>query len=298
MAHYEHLPLFKSSYDVLIELYDRKKDFPKEHKYTLWEKLKNYSLEIVVNIYEINSLRDNTVRLRGIIKTISLVEKCKILIRISKDINILSLKHSTDFDFRWDKNLYTKIKKYKSLFFTPENKWLAIWNLTSQLFANIYLNEMDNYIKRDLKCKYYNRYVDDFVILSLDKNELKILREKIKYFVEDKLDLEVHPNKIIMQRIDQWMNYIWVIIKPFHIYTRNRTYGSFENVLHKYKLKIIAKKVIDKTKILSQINSYMWFIKHSKYKKRFVEIYNKYKKYLDLYFELNRVRMCFVLRDW
>lgn len=82
-----------------------------------------------------------------------------------------------DFEYRWDKNLYTKIKKYKSLFFTPENKWLAIWNLTSQLFANIYLNELDNYIKRELKCSYYQRYVDDFIILDLDNNKLKTIRK-------------------------------------------------------------------------------------------------------------------------
>jgi hypothetical protein len=65
------------------------------------------------------------------------------------------------------------------------------------------MNELDNYIKRDLKCKYYNRYVDDFVILSDNKDFLKIIREKIKAFTKQNLDLEVHPNKIIMQNIKQ-----------------------------------------------------------------------------------------------
>jgi len=217
-----------------------------------------------------------------------------------RDLTIQILRHSpiNDFDFRWNKYLYTKIKKYKSLFFTPKDKWLAIWNLTSQLFANIYLNELDNYIKRDLKCKYYQRYVDDFVILSLDNDELKILREKIKRFTIKYLDIEVHPNKIIMQRIDQWINYIWAVIKPYCIYTRNRTYWNFENILNKYKNKVLNKQFIDKERFLSQLNSYMWFIKHSNYKKRFLMIYNKYKFYLDKYFNLNIVRMCFVLRDW
>ena len=148
-------------------------------------------------------------------------------------LQILWHNPTNDFSFRWDKNLYTKIKKYKSLFFAKNNKWLAIWNLTSQLFANIYLNELDNYIKRDLKCKYYQRYVDDFIILDLDNNRLKYLREKIKKFSQEKLNIEVHPNKIIMQRIDQWINYVWAIIKPFLMYTRNRTYGNFENILYK-----------------------------------------------------------------
>jgi retron-type reverse transcriptase len=65
------------------------------------------------------------------------------------------------------------------------------------------LNQLDNYIKRELRCKYYSRYVDDFVLLSEDKEELKIWREKIKEFVKKHLKLDIHPNKIIMQKISQ-----------------------------------------------------------------------------------------------
>lgn len=65
-----------------------------------------------------------------------------------------------------------------------------------------------------------------------------------------------------MQRIDQWINYVWTIIKPYHLYIRNRTYWNFENILYKYKLDIINNKNIDKTKLLSQLNSYMWFLKY------------------------------------
>ena len=78
MAKYEYLPIFKQSYDLMINLYDKLKNFPKEHKYSLWEKLKNYSLDLVTNIYEINSLKNNEIKIRGILKTISLVEKIKI----------------------------------------------------------------------------------------------------------------------------------------------------------------------------------------------------------------------------
>ncbi len=116
-----------------------------------------------------------------------------------------------------------------------------------------------------------------------------------------------------MQRIEQGINYVWAIIKPFHTYTRNRTYGNFENILYKNKnllfhfwissiksegRELQESKYIDKDKFLSQLNSYMWFIKHSKYKKRFVIIYNKYKKYLDKYYYLDIERIYFVLRDW
>ena len=62
----------------------------------------------------------------------------------------------------------------KSLFNSPENTGLPIGDLTSQLFSNIYLNKLDNYIKRELKCKHYGRYVDDFYIIDNDKNKLKL----------------------------------------------------------------------------------------------------------------------------
>lgn len=92
MAHYEHLPLFKSSYDFMIELYKCISNFPKEYKYTIGEKLKLYSLELVTNIYEINSEKDYVLKKKKFLETINITEKCKILIRVSKDIQILSIK--------------------------------------------------------------------------------------------------------------------------------------------------------------------------------------------------------------
>ena len=51
------------------------------------------------------------------------------------------------------------------------NYGIPIGNYTSQFFANIYLNELDQYIKRKLKIKYYVRYMDDFVLLARTKQE-------------------------------------------------------------------------------------------------------------------------------
>lgn len=73
---------------------------------------------------------------------------------------------------------------------------IPIGNLTSQLFANIYLNELDQFIKHRLKIKYYVRYMDDFLILDFDKRKLRqIIKEKIQTFLMDKLKLELHPKK-------------------------------------------------------------------------------------------------------
>ena len=72
---------------------------------------------------------------------------------------------------------------------------MPLGNLTSQFFANIYLNELDYFVKHKLKVKYYIRYVDDFVILHSSEEQLEIWKEQINYFLNEKLKLELHPDK-------------------------------------------------------------------------------------------------------
>ncbi|MCP4628263.1 MAG: RNA-directed DNA polymerase [bacterium] len=77
-----------------------------------------------------------------------------------------------DYVLKGDKGYPDKIASRKSLFFTNEWKGLPIGNLTSQFFANVYLNELDQFVKHRLKCGYYLRYCDDFVLLSDSREEL------------------------------------------------------------------------------------------------------------------------------
>lgn len=72
---------------------------------------------------------------------------------------------------------------------------MPLGNLTSQFFANVYLDELDRFIKHDLKAKCYIRYVDDFVILHQDKEVLEKWKEEIDLFLGQSLDLELHPEK-------------------------------------------------------------------------------------------------------
>ena len=85
--------------------------------------------------------------------------------------------------------------KSKSLFYTDENCGLPIGNLTSQLLSNVYLNILDQYIKRVLKCKHYGRYVDDFYIVSQDKEKLLSYIPLIKSFLKEELLLDLHMGK-------------------------------------------------------------------------------------------------------
>ena len=72
---------------------------------------------------------------------------------------------------------------------------MPLGNLTSQFFANVYLNELDYFVKHELKVKYYIRYVDDFVLLHDSKEQLEKLKIEIDNFLKEKLKLELHPDK-------------------------------------------------------------------------------------------------------
>jgi RNA-directed DNA polymerase len=74
-------------------------------------------------------------------------------------------------------------------------KGMPLGNLTSQFFANIYLNELDYFVKHKLKAKFYIRYVDDFVLLHKSRKQLGTWKSKIEIFLREKLKLELHPDK-------------------------------------------------------------------------------------------------------
>jgi len=93
-----------------------------------------------------------------------------------------------------DEETINLIKLILYNFETEKGKGLPLGNYTSQFFANIYLNELDYYIKHTLKVRYYIRYVDDFVIVEEDKRKLEYYLEHIKYFLPC-LKLKLHENK-------------------------------------------------------------------------------------------------------
>ncbi len=95
-------------------------------------------------------------------------------------------------------------------------KGMPIGNLTSQFFANVYLNELDRFVKRELKAKYYIRYVDDFVILDNDKNVLIGVQAKIVNFLRLNLNVELHPEKTRIEKIGNGITFLGFRIFPNH----------------------------------------------------------------------------------
>lgn len=139
---------------------------------------------------------------------------------------------TTNFHLKGDPKLMKTIPPSKTLFKQLKTKGLPIGNLTSQFFANVYLNELDQFVKRILKVKYYIRYVDDLVLLSRDKNELKIWRKKIDKFLRNKLALQLHPAKDKYGSIYRGINFAGYIVKPNYLLSRKRVVGSLKTKLY------------------------------------------------------------------
>ena len=100
---------------------------------------------------------------------------------------------------------------------------MPIGSLTSQFFANIYLNELDQYIKHSLKISGYVRYVDDFVLLADDAATLMHWKAQIEVFLAHHLRLELHPNKVVLQRCAQGVNFLGSIVFPHYSLIRQRS---------------------------------------------------------------------------
>jgi RNA-directed DNA polymerase len=109
------------------------------------------------------------------------------------------------------------IEIIKAIIFSQETETaygIPIGNLTSQIFANIYLNELDRFIKHDLKIKYYLRYGDDFFILADNYDKLKKTRIKVKDFLSDKLWLEINCHHDIIIKVSRGLKFLGAIIYP------------------------------------------------------------------------------------
>jgi len=100
---------------------------------------------------------------------------------------------------------------------------LPLGNLTSQLLVNIYMNEFDYFVKRELKLEYYIRYADDFVILSRDRAELRELIPKISNSLQQKLKLNLHPNKVYIKTYSSGVDFLGWVHFSYHRVLRTTT---------------------------------------------------------------------------
>lgn len=123
------------------------------------------------------------------------------------------------------------------LYAQPREKGIEIGNYTSQVFANIYLNEVDQYIKHELKIKYYARYLDDSILILHTKQEARFALEKIRTFLKEKLKLELNSKTQIFKG-KQGVNFCGYKINEYRLKLRNKGKRKLKDKVKSLKRKI------------------------------------------------------------
>ena len=134
------------------------------------------------------------------------------------------------------------------------HKGIPLGNLTSQIFANIYLNELDQFVKHKLKIKYYLRYADDFLVLSNYKDTLQRSLVIIAEFLKNDLKLDLHPDKIVFRNIKWGIDFLGYIVLPHYILPRTKT---------RRRIFIKLKEKMNKDNFNQSLQSYLGYLKHA-----------------------------------
>lgn len=114
------------------------------------------------------------------------------------------------------------VPPHKRLGTQPAHRGLPIGNLSSQFFANVLLNDLDQFVKHRLGARHYVRYVDDFILLHESPQWLNAALEQIEAFLPS-LGVALNPKKTILQPVDRGIDFVGHVIKPWRRTTRPRT---------------------------------------------------------------------------
>lgn len=137
---------------------------------------------------------------------------------------------------------------------------IPIGNYTSQFFANIYLNELDQYIKHELRIKYYVRYMDDFILLLDTKADCKFILEQIRSFLKSYLKLELNE-KSRYYPCHMGINFCGYRIWPTHRLLRTNSKRKMKKKISKWN-HLFHNGTLDYKRVLPTFNSWMGHISH------------------------------------
>ena len=151
---------------------------------------------------------------------------------------------------------WSRLPKSKSLYHSPEGCGLPIGNLTSQVFSNVYMNVFDQWMKRSVGCRHYGRYVDDFYVVSSDKEFLRAVVDRASSFLWDELGLRVNPRKTVLYDVRQGVPFLGCFLKPWRIYVERKTYARMRRHL------LCEQENAGALRLRSVVNSYLGLLRH------------------------------------
>ena len=187
--------------------------------------------------------------------------------------SVLNLTHkivwhdpTSHYMFRGDKRKLSLLPAHKTLFKIDKNKGLPIGNLTSQFFANVYMNDFDNYVKRKLKVKRYIRYVDDFVLFDKSKERLRYLQKEIEEYLNKELHLTLREDSKL-KRHTEGLDFLGYIIRPDYMLVRQRVVNNYKKkkalYLREYESQKGKMSLVEIKAFLSVQASFVGHAKHA-----------------------------------
>ena len=136
-----------------------------------------------------------------------------------------------------DESDWDGIDHAKCMRFVEKGLALPIGNLTSQLYSNVYMNVFDQFVKRDILCRHYGRYVDDSTMIDPDREWLLAQVPKVREFLADELGLELHMGKLHIQEIHGGVEFLGTFVKPYRDYVSNKTLERIKGRLQQTDLR-------------------------------------------------------------
>jgi RNA-directed DNA polymerase len=199
--------------------------------------------------------------------------------------------------FKSDANTVHRLPSHKTLFHAEPGKGLPIGNLNSQFFANVYLNCLDQFVKHTLKCRFYLRYCDDFVLLSTSLRQLENWEKAIDEFLLRKLALCLNNKARRLQPVSNGINFLGYIVRKDYQLVRRRVIGNLQGKLALSKTALVTQEkkwcvyLFDQEKLdtlFSVICSYHGHFKHANSFRLVSAIWQKHS-FLSRFFELDRM---------
>ena len=139
---------------------------------------------------------------------------------------------------------------------------LPLGNVTSQLFSNIYLHPLDDFVKRVLRIRYYLRYCDDFIFLSNNPDFLKSLIPIVREFLEQHLRLQLHPKKVTIRKLCQGIDFVGYLFFSKHRLLRVQTKKRMKGRLKKAYLEYLH-GTMEASSLDQRLQSYLGILSHA-----------------------------------
>jgi hypothetical protein len=156
------------------------------------------------------------------------------------------------------------LKDILGSFETRPGNGIPLGNLTSQLFANIYLDRLDQYVKRELRVKNYLRYTDDFVLLSRDRAEIEHVLPLIRDFLLRDLGLDLHPTKVFFRKWHQGVDFLGYNHFPYFRILRTKTKKRMLRKLKKRREEFEEESEKDDSNLCQTVASYLGVLSHAR----------------------------------